>query len=527
MKLHSNDFKKNTLLFIFRELFLIVFSVIFVSVIVFNKSDLIHFKMLKCFAIAALFFAVLAMLHLLFSECGKALQKFKYLYLILFLLCLFCMQVYVANGIYAPPGWDCGTVLNAALTLLKDPGHLDGSYFMTYPNNIAILLIIRKFFQIIKWFGFSNYAIAVVILNIFIIDISILITFLVCDKLFGAKYAFLAAFIMSALIGISPWFIIPYTDTFTIIFPILIMYIYLHVYNKNIKNTFLLYIVIGALGFIGFKIKPTSFIIIIAVLIVEFIKNAKSKRLFKHIAIVCAVVFGFFLSSLIYNNNLRKYSGINYNFSKTSQTSIPATHFLMMGMQKRYIPNRGYLYGAYSETDCNITSLGKTKKEKIAINLGVIKERLQKFGLKGYLKFLYDKSVWIFDDGTFYFGGEGNFISTPYLKDSKSKFLQSIFLPGGTYYNDFASILQGIWVLVLFLISCPIFLKHDGCDKYNVMILRLTITGILVFLLLFEGRSRYLINHLAIFAVLAAYGFKLLNENLHYNKNGGNYERGH
>ena len=61
-------------------------------------------------------------------------------------------------------------------------------------------------------------------------------------------------------------------------------------------------------------------------------------------------------------------------------------------------------------------------------------------------------------------------------------------------------------MLVVGLCCLPLFYRKDAYGAQATACCRLAVCGILLFILLFEGRSRYLINFLPIFLVLAAYG---------------------
>ena len=52
--------------------------------------------------------------------------------------------------------------------------------------------------------------------------------------------------------------------------------------------------------------------------------------------------------------------------------------------------------------------------------------------------------------------------------------------------------------------SYVLFYKKDENDY--LIISKITIIGIVLFLLLFEGRSRYLVNHIPIFIIVGIYG---------------------
>ena len=75
--------------------------------------------------------------------------------------------------------------------------------------------------------------------------------------------------------------------------------------------------------------------------------------------------------------------------------------------------------------------------------------------------------------------------------------------PGGANYPVFAYFAQGVWLFVWFWLFAGAFLKKDtSCVFMNICICALT--GLVLFILLTEGRSRYLINHLPYFAIVSS-----------------------
>ena len=114
-------------------------------------------------------------------------------------------------------------------------------------------------------------------------------------------------------------------------------------------------------------------------------------------------------------------------------------------------------------------------------------------------------------DGTFYYGGEGNFaVSESYKNGHIREIIQSYFKMDGDNYIKTANFQEAIWIIILFLIVCPIVKFKGDINNDNIFIIRLTITGITLFLLLFEGRSRYFLNHVPFFILLSSYGVNLL-----------------
>ena len=196
------------------------------------------------------------------------------------------------------------------------------------------------------------------------------------------------------------------------------------------------------------------------------------------------------------------------NLDNRDHLEVPFTHFIMMGMQSVTVENRGTIYGAYDEDDVRLTNSKHSKEEKIEANIEEIKKRLKNFGIKGYIEFLAKKVNWFLSDGTFYYGGEGNFIRQgPYAVDDISIKMQNYYNHENKDYFKLANILQGFWSVIIILIAYPVFVRDKDYNNREIFVIRLNIVGIILFLAFFEARSRYLINHLPYFLLLFGYGF--------------------
>ena len=184
----------------------------------------------------------------------------------------------------------------------------------------------------------------------------------------------------------------------------------------------------------------------------------------------------------------------------------------MMGMQERQNDVIGdgknqTLYGTYNvQDDLNTYSI-KGYKEKQEYNLKIIKERLKNFGIIGYIKFLYNKANWILSDGTFYYGYEGTWIVDGYQNQNKvAKIVQKfITVDSKAYKYITANIMQISWLIILF----GLMLSYSKEKNEYLDIGKLAIIGIILFILIFEGRARYLVNYIPIFIFIGVDGLKI------------------
>ena len=229
--------------------------------------------------------------------------------------------------------------------------------------------------------------------------------------------------------------------------------------------------------------------------------------------IIISILFitGFSLSYISYSKLKEKNLGSLISQEEYNNNSVSFTHFFMMGMQERKNDTQEegknqILYGAYNGTDVANTVAIKGYKEKQEYNLQIIKERLNNFGVLGYIKFLYNKANWILSDGTFFYGQEGTWKIGDYYNQSKIARIAQQFIDANSniYKNITSNIMQISWILITIGL---VFSINKEENKY-INIGKLSIIGIVLFILMFEGRSRYLINYIPIFVFIGIYGLR-------------------
>lgn len=516
-------------------LFSIFFATILFNTIFFNKTIAINYKILTMIVGTLFAYVVMFLLYYIYKK-----RKFKFLdhnidkaKFICIIIILFIIQYILTTLTYYCVGWDCGGVVSSAVALLNG-NDFNVMYYSQYPNNIGILLLIKYVLVIANLFtkittiydGFFS----AIIFNIIMIDLATIFTFLTIRKVLGKKSSYLSLIFIIPFMIFSPYILIPYTDTMTMLFPIMLLYFYIIIKElpkKSIKR----YALILLEGFcipIGMFLKPTVIIIPIAIVINEFLnikikekdKNIedknKDKKISRNLAnlinvtvVVILFIIGFSLSYIGYSTLKEKTLGALISQEEYDNNSVSFTHFLMMGMQQRQNVTKEdgknqTLYGAYDGVDVKNTVAIEGYKEKQKYNLQIIKERLNNFGFIGYIQFLNNKANWILSDGTFFYGQEGTWRITEYCNQSKiaKVFQKFIDEKSNIYKNITANIMQIIWIVLMIGLICSIGKKENN----YICIGKLAIIGIIIFILLFEGRSRYLINHIPIFIFIGTYG---------------------
>lgn len=438
--------------------------------------------------------------HLSKAECN--------ILLIVGCISLFILQLYIAYNIYFLSGWDVG-ILRDASTYFADNQVLDSQciysfYFARYPNNVFLTFIFTIIKQITMFIGSNNLDFSLVIGGILLLNISAWFITKCAAIIFKDRYySILTLFIYSIYIALSPWMVIPYSDTYSIVFTVMVLYFY---FNRKNMNSYIAWGLIFSLSMIGYLIKPTCIIVLIAILLIEFWKfifysNKEKLKCSRYLLVLFSCIMILMsLKSLSYN-----YLG----YRSSEKERFPLSHFLMMGMNP---VTKGVYYGE----DVNYTGSFIGEKEKVNANLEMINNRLNDYGISGYFKLLCEKLMTNYNDGTFAWGVEGNFYAGILEPPNKTvaKTLRDIYYSEGKYYGGYEVYQQTIWIMILFFMLFSIKRLINEVEK-DLYVIILTIIGITMFLLLFEARARYLFLYSPYYILLAVVGIQCFIKFMH------------
>lgn len=242
------------------------------------------------------------------------------------------------------------------------------------------------------------------------------------------------------------------------------------------------------LGYAGAWIKITALIPMIAMLIylvltIDYDKNYLSELKRKNsnykrskIIIVVLVCLVLFLFVALYSDN--KYR-IDYNNE--------ARGWQFMFMVGQGYDNTGQVGGRdYVEKWTDITSKYINRNERLDECFEQAVDWIKGRGIIGNIKFYVKKINVAFNDGGFH-------NVQPYDHENVDHSLIYHFYDNeGEYYSFVVEIRQILWDLVLIMLCAPIliFSKNKNIGLY--LFFELSIMGIVLYLFLFEGRSKYL-----------------------------------
>lgn len=432
---------------------------------------------------------------------------------------LFAVQYIIASNLYQKIGWDVSIVWDIVTEWMTEEHVSASSYIRLYPNNIGLCLLFYFLRSFVSNADMATQYWFVVVAGILAVDFGIFLCYRLAKRLFGFGSGVCAVLLLSVLYGLSGHIIVPYTDNFTFFIPAAILYLYLTIKDNQKRAVIQISGSVG-LAFLlvwGYHLKPQCIIIGIAIVLVECIACV-ARRIQKmpwqpaQVLRACRFALPAFVLGIAIS-----LGGFYYLQSRvlpedyTDEASMPMTHFFMMGLNE----NPETLgVGGFSDQDVSTSLEQHLTEDKAKRNKEIIQERLHEFGFGGFLNHAYRKAVSVLGDGTFFWQIEGGFYKEDYSKKERSSFQENLRekYQGryGGYDNDklqlFLSRLSGIWFAILFFVMIPC--EKKGRTGRRTAFVAFAILGALAFTILFEGRSRYLVNYLPLFTVLASGGIR-------------------
>ena len=485
-----------------KYLFLGYLTLVFIGM-VFVDENLDYYSVIQQFKLSNWLILIVVLLgalgyYFLYRKLGtKQLKHFKR-FLIIYALVFLVIQMIISYNLYFYTDWDVKNLMYLSDRINAGTNINNLHYLQTYPNNAFLAWNFAVLKRMFTYLGLDSYR-GLIYLGNLITNLSIVLAALVIKKLSKNDFWTISVLVLgSIIIGLSPWITIPYSDAYGTLFPILV--IYLEISLEDQKQRIPLVTLVTAIGYL---IKPTVVIVLIASIIIRGILLFKSKPKFKKVIssffIVVAIVF-----SLWGFKNLT-YLSIGFKADKESEFSL--THYLMMGLNQDS-------NGGYSGKDFRFSAYYLNSQERKQAEIKETVNRLKNYGWD-YPEFLFKKSMSVYNDGTFFWSGEGTFDNGSYtyfyqeisgINNTLSEVLHEFYWYNENNYAVFVNIAQAFWLFTLLGIFGNWLRKPNEKET----LIMLSLLGLSLFLLLFEQRSRYLYLYLPLFIVLSINGWRKL-----------------
>lgn len=417
------------------------------------------------------------------------------LFAILCVLSLFGM-LYVSHRLRQKFGvevWDYSRLEIDAFTKAGG-GEIKRSYYLRYPNNQLLLLILTALSKFVLWMdpkatreAFQQCAIA---LNCSAILTSVILTYCVLKKTRGAHFAFLAG--ISLLFYLPLWLYSPiyYTDTMGL--PLIVLPVLLYTYladGKTVRNI-VLFCLMGIATAVGMKIKVSLVLVFAAIgVAVMLFERLKRKWLFVLIGTAALV-----LSSFLIQTGIDK----TMHFTKDAydEYRFPYSHWVMMSLGES---------GGYEADLVKYTASFETIAEREAGIAKKTKELLNERGFAGTVKHLFvTKMQHAWADGTLnatYYIGRA---------PAENGFFQAHFWERGAAFGPTKIYLTARHLTLLIFVTLSavgLFFRPQGGA---LTVMKLSVFALMLFLMFWESSARYLIHIAPFLLVCAADGMSVL-----------------
>lgn len=423
----------------------------------------------------------------------------NYIFILVVSLTLLFVQLVVIYSYYFRTDWDPGEVFGAAYGFANSAEPDSHSYYFSlYPNNMMLLFIEYVICKTCKIIGISQASyFAIIIVQCILCWISGLLLFDVSNRIFSdIRLAYLSYILFALLIIFSPWTSIPYSDSMALVFPILELWLFL-LNPKNKKKIFLKWFILSTVSYLGYKIKPQTVIMFIAICLIVLISQISLNRIKeKYIAFLGGII-GIAVMMIIVSSALvfiDSFTGID------KEKGFGVAHYLMLGANTDSM-------GVYADEDVSFSQNFNSISERNEGNIAVWKLRIKRMGVVGVIKQICRKTLTNFNDGTFAWGVDGTFFTN--LKDSDgnpfSSFWASLYIKGGKNYGKFCIFEQLLWMGIL---MCSLIGGLVSEKKKNNSVLFLAVIGITIFETIFEARARYLYCFAPVFILICGDGVK-------------------
>lgn len=516
------DILKKLIAILFLVLFLpILFSIVFVD----KGVNYPEYYKLTTYLPNVLLFLIGAVLILVLVLFGRRLNKTEInkknsliVNSILFVcfVVLAIVNIKISKCIQFQSAWaDPLNVSYAARRSLE--GHSideDTFYYTLAVNNVPIVYFISrllKVFDVLKSFPYSEHFFLIEV-NCIIISAVGFAGSVILEKV-SRKFTPLLVFVPTygVLAALSPWKVFFYTDMAGFFFPVLALLMYVLYLQKESWFRYICWGLFVVFGIFSGLVKPTAFIPLIAVTMVELLRTVclDSKKLIKSGILLGILVC--FAVLLLGPYKKHMYSELQYTYNKDLAQTW--TNFLNMGANGEYMgtcngEDSGMMIGKYQDQPGEVRH-----KAELQSFANRIKER----GFWGNISFYHRKLVMTFNDGTFswfkegianFFSGFGEDISASRLKP----FLWSYYWEFGENFLLFTTIHQLFWIMVLTLVPFGTLrlLKKNGNEHNFVFAVVVSVIGVILFQMLFETRARYLICSLPVIIFAASFGFEMI-----------------
>lgn len=447
-------------------------------------------------AVVAIAFFVAFLLRGRFANARKLLAKESAFTLLitLFAIVLLFVQCLIVRSTWFETDWDVRIMarVDAPDTLFP--------YLSQYPNQAFLYGLFRIVAKIGLLLGLQSSYLSLVLGGCVCVTLAIWFSSQAARSVFGYAAGCLTFAVSFCFAGLSPWILVPYSDSYGILCPSIVLFCYCCLGNRRAK-----WALIAFFSFMGYSIKPTAIFVLFALLLVELsLAVFRGDAVRRRLRAVCNAAFGtllpFVLGLALAFGTIVAVKGLGPDLDPEKAYSM--THFLMMGANTQ-------TKGVYYEDDVVASQLCPDRASRQAMNIQEWERRIAEMGPLGLAKLSLEKTLCNFADGTLAWAWEGSFWVT--LHGDGGCFSDYYGIGSFSSSDDgtanaklFQNLSQITWLLLLCGMALG-FLRKKA--ERGELVAYLALVALAIFLMIFECRARYLYLYAPFFIMLGIAGW--------------------
>lgn len=411
-------------------------------------------------------------------------------------------------------GWDPGALFDFSRGYLSgDSDSLQSLklYLTKYSNNTLLATGIVLITQVANLIHIDPYILAGVINSTLLLTSTLLIMYM-SHRLFGQTGVVVSWVFSILLISSSPWVSTFYSDTLGLFFLTAIGVSILEVARAE-RLSYLWAVLLGLFSAVGFLVKPTIAILLIALAIAYSIVAVVKNR--KIVNVVGQLSVSLFVFALVIGGFKYFIEGHIINDQKTiDAVQLSVDHFIAMGSLRGLPPYAECRSGGYCTRLINDLATRQdldTKKERAEYHAGLLRDSVMTEFPTGYMRFALGKISNSFGDGSFGVWTEGLLNQEYIVHSGIIDFSREFLALDGKYIRISHHVWRLAWVTVLML--CIALLASEIINSirrkgvsFLVIGFAVAVIGLAIYQVMFESRARYIFLYLPMFILLATWG---------------------
>lgn len=365
-------------------------------------------------------------------------------------------------------------------------------YLSRFSNQWGFMLILTGINKLLLALGVDNRFYTLVILQAALYVPAVYLLLAMARERRGVRCEIMLTLLLALCLPLYLAAAVLYTDTFSLPFVIFTLYFAQRVPRKDTLSGALMQAALcGLTALIGCQIKMTVAIVLIAAVIVWML-TMKPVRALAAAALSCALLVG---GTMGVHRAMTMYV---LDPAMVAQHNTPTIHWVMMS-----IPSSDNPYGGFSSdygTTWGMQEAGATQDEVMDSILSRMKDKIYTLRYPDRLfRAVMRKNAAAFGDGTF---GMTEMLDDGPVRENA---VSAVVLEGRPLYRVYFAVTTGLWHAALLFAALSVYADIKTRRREGAIV-TIAVFGLMLFMMLWEARGRYIFNFVPLVLLLAADG---------------------